>query len=167
MLDLSKNYMAFSTILFTMYVIPKFALVNEKKHFFSEMGSVYKTILPMFGSGMILVYFLRYFLIDLIFPGFDAMAPLFKWQLIGDFIRLIGMVLSYYFISKKLVYYFISTEILSVGLFYIFAHYFIGIYGVEGVVIGHLIRYIVYLLVVLALVFYYVNKTGKGIEPST
>ena len=164
MLDLSKNYMAFSTILFTMYVIPKFAIVNEKKHFFREMGSVYKTILPLFGGGMIMVYFLRYFLIDLIFPGFDAMAPLFKWQLIGDFIRLIGMVLSYYFISKKLVYYFIFTEILSVGLFYIFAHYFIDLYGVEGVVIGHLIRYIVYLFVVLILVYYYVNKTSKEIE---
>ncbi len=161
MLDLSKNYMAFSTILFTMYVIPKFAVVNEKKHFFQEMGNVYKTILPLFGGGMILVYLIRNFLIDLIFPGFDAMEPLFKWQLIGDFIRLIGMVLSYYFISKKLVYFFIFTEVLSVGLFYIFAHYFIGIYGVEGVVIGHLIRYIVYLIVVLILVYYYVNKTNR------
>lgn len=164
MLDLSKNYMAFSTILFTMYVIPKFAVVNEKKHFFLEMGNVYKTILPLFGAGMVLVYFLRYFLIDLIFPGFDAMAPLFKWQLLGDFVRLIGMVLSYYFISKKLVYYFISTEVVSVGLFYLFAHYFIGIYGVEGVVIGHLIRYVVYLVVVLILVFYYINKTNKKTE---
>jgi PST family polysaccharide transporter len=158
MLDLSKNYMAFSTILFTMYVIPKFALVVGRRSFLKEMGHVYKTILPIFGIGMIGVYVFRDFIIDLIFPGFDAMSSLFQWQLMGDFVRLISMVVSYYFISKKLVYHFVFTEILSVGLFYFFAHYFIGLYGVEGVVIGHLIRYCVYLVVVFALVWAYVRK---------
>lgn len=161
MLDLSKNYMAFSTILFTMYVIPKFAIVNQRNEFLSEMGVVYKTIVPLFGVGMILVYFFRDFIIALIFPGFDEMSVLFKWQLLGDFIRLLGMVLSYYFIAKKLVYHFVFTEILSIGLFYLFAHLFIDAYGVEGVVIGHLIRYIVYLVVVLALVLHYVYKMPK------
>ncbi|MEZ4818155.1 MAG: O-antigen translocase [Flavobacteriaceae bacterium] len=160
MLDLSKNYMAFSTILFTMYVIPKFAVINTKQLFFKEMGHVYKTILPLFGFGMLLVYLFKGFIIDLIFPGFDEMSPLFKWQLIGDFVRLIGMVLSYYFISKKLVYHFIFTEILSIGLFYVFARYFIDIYGVEGVVIGHFVRYIVYLLVVFFLVYRYINTNN-------
>lgn len=161
MLDLSKNYMAFSTILFTMYVIPKFAVVHGRLQFFKEMGLVYRTILPIFGLGMIVVYFFRGFIIDLIFPGFDSMSALFKWQLIGDFIRLIGMVMSYYFIARKLVYYFVITEILSVGLFYVFAHYFIDIYGVEGVVIGHMIRYIVYVVVVFLMVWYYLTQQAK------
>jgi len=165
MLDLSKNYMAFSTILFTMYVIPKFALVIGRSSFVREMSHVYKTILPIFGFGMIGVYIFRDFIIDLIFPGFDAMSDLFQWQLMGDFVRLIAMVVSYYFIAKKLVYHFIATEILSVGLFYMFAHYFIDIYGVEGVVIGHMIRYIVYLLVVLVLVWHYVsNEEVKNLK---
>jgi hypothetical protein len=86
------------------------------------------------------------------------MSALFQWQLLGDFVRLIAMVVSYYFIAKKLVYHFVFTEILSVGLFYVFAHYFIDLYGVEGVVIGHLIRYIVYLVVVLGLVWHYVRQ---------
>ena len=161
MLDLSKNYMAFSTILFTMYVIPKFAVVHGRLQFLKEMGIVYRTILPIFGLGMIGVYFCRGFIIDLIFPGFDAMSSLFKWQLVGDFIRLIGMVMSYYFIARKLVYYFVITEILSVGLFYVFAHYFIGQYGVEGVVIGHMIRYVVYVVVVFLMVWYYVSRQAK------
>jgi len=158
MLDLSKNYMAFSTILFTMYVIPKFALVVGRRSFVREMGHVYKTILPIFGLGMLGVYLFRDLIIDLIFPGFDAMSSLFQWQLLGDFVRLIAMVVSYYFISKKLVYHFVITEILSVGLFYLFAHYFIDLYGVEGVVLGHFIRYCVYLIVVFALVWIYVRK---------
>ena len=161
MLDLSKNYMAFSTILFTMYVIPKFALVVGRRSFLREMGHVYKTILPIFGLGMIGVYVFRDFIIALIFPGFDAMSALFQWQLLGDFVRLISMVISYYFIAKKLVYHFVFTEILSVGLFYLFAHYFINLYGVEGVVIGHFIRYCVYLIVVLGLVWQFIHKQEK------
>ena len=161
MLDLSKNYMAFSTILFTMYVIPKFALVVGRRSFLREMGHVYKTILPIFGLGMIGVYVFRDFIIALIFPGFDAMSALFQWQLMGDFVRLISMVISYYFIAKKLVYHFVFTEILSVGLFYLFAHYFINLYGVEGVVIGHFIRYCVYLIVVLGLVWQFIHKQEK------
>lgn len=161
MLDLSKNYMAFSTILFTMYVIPKFALVVGRRSFLTEMGHVYKTILPIFGLGMIGVYVFRDFIIALIFPGFDAMSALFQWQLLGDFVRLISMVISYYFIAKKLVYHFVFTEILSVGLFYLFAHYFINLYGVEGVVIGHFIRYCVYLIVVLGLVWQFIHKQEK------
>lgn len=167
MLDLSKNYMAFSTILFTMYVIPKFALVVGRQSFVREMGHVYKTILPIFGLGMLAVYLFRDIIIDLIFPGFDAMSSLFQWQLLGDFIRLIAMVVSYYFIAKKLVYHFVFTEILSVGLFYLFAHYFINSYGVEGVVIGHLIRYVVYLIVVFALVWHYVHQQEKKDPQST
>lgn len=161
MLDLSKNYMAFSTILFTMYVIPKFALVVGRRSFLTEMGHVYKTILPIFGLGMIGVYVFRDFIIALIFPGFDAMSALFQWQLLGDFVRLISMVISYYFIAKKLVYHFVFTEILSVGLFYLFAHYFINLYGVEGVVIGHFIRYCIYLIVVLGLVWQFIHKQEK------
>jgi PST family polysaccharide transporter len=125
------------------------------------MGHVYKTILPIFGLGMIGVYVFRDFIIALIFPGFDAMSALFQWQLLGDFVRLISMVISYYFIAKKLVYHFVFTEILSVGLFYLFAHYFINLYGVEGVVIGHFIRYCIYLIVVLGLVWQFIHKQEK------
>jgi PST family polysaccharide transporter len=83
------------------------------------------------------------------------MKPLFKWQLIGDFFRLISIVLAHQFFAKKLVKNFIFTEILSLVLFYVFANYLSGIYGVEGVVMGHLFRYIIYLLVVAFLVFRY------------
>lgn len=161
MLDLSKNYMAFSSMLFTMYVIPKFAVIKSKASFLKELGVIYKTLLPIFGLGMILVYLLRNVIIDLIFPGFYEMEPLFKWQLIGDFIRLMGMVLSYQFIAKKQVLNFIFTEILSVGLFVFFAAYLIDSYGVQGVVIGHLIRYVVYLIVVFLLVYRYFAKQAK------
>lgn len=155
---ISKNYMVFSGSIFTLYVLPRFAGIKTKGLFKKELLSIYKTLLPIFGLGMLLVYFLRSYFVDFIYPGFDGMLPLFKWQLLGDFIRLASLVLMHQFLAKKLVRSFIFSEIVSLGLFYLLAHYLVLQYGVEGVVIGHFIRYIVYFAVVLFLVVRYFNK---------
>jgi PST family polysaccharide transporter len=158
---ISKNYMVFSNAIFTLYVLPKFASIHTESDFRKELFSIYKTLLPIFGVGMILVYLFRDLVIQLIYPDFDAMAPLFKWQLMGDFIRLASLVLAHQFLAKKLVRNFIFTEILSLALFYGFAHYLTADYGVEGVVIAHFIRYIIYFLVVFFLVIRYFRNRRK------
>lgn len=155
---ISKNYMVFSGSIFTLYVLPRFAGIKTKGLFKQELLSIYKTLLPIFGLGMLAVYFLRSYFVDFIYPGFDGMLPLFKWQLLGDFVRLASLVLMHQFLAKKLVRSFIFSEIVSLGLFYLLAHYLVQQYGVEGVVIGHFIRYIVYFVVVLFLVVRYFNK---------
>jgi len=161
MTNVSKNYMVFSSAIFTLYVLPKFAGIHSKNDFKTELLNIYKTLLPLFGAGMILIYFLRYFVIQIIYPDFLAMGPLFKWQLMGDFVQLAAVVLGYQFLAKKMVRNFIFTEILSLGLFFGFSYYLAGIYGVEGVVIAHFIRYVIYFFVVLYLVFRYFRKKGE------
>ena len=80
------------------------------------------------------------------------MEPLFKWQLLGDFVRLCALVLAHQFLAKRLVKSFIITEVISLGLFFIFTNVFIGYYGTEGVVIAHFVRYIIYFILVIILV---------------
>ena len=53
---------------------------------------------------------------------------------------------------------FIFTEILSLVLFYFSARYLVNFYGIEGVVMAHLIRSVIMLIVVFYLVFRYFNK---------
>ncbi|VVV01222.1 hypothetical protein FVB9532_02507 [Mesonia oceanica] len=50
------------------------------------------------------------------------------------------------------------TEILSLALFYGFSFYLIPVFGIKGVVIAHLVRYIIYGLVVFFLVMRYLNR---------
>ncbi|MCZ4319708.1 O-antigen translocase [Aequorivita viscosa] len=161
MTNISKNYMVFSSAIFTLYVLPKFASIHNKNDFKSELFNIYKTLLPLFGVGMLLIYFLREYVIMIIYPDFHGMESLFKWQLLGDFVRLAALVLGYQFLAKKMVRNFIFSEVLSLALFYGFAYYFVGIYGVEGVVIAHFLRYIVYFFVVFYLVFRYFKKQQK------
>lgn len=161
MTTLSKNYMVFSGAIFTLYVIPKFSGIYEKNDFVKEVATIYKTLLPMFAVGMLTIYFGRQLFIDYIFVDYTEMEPLFKWQLLGDFMRLLSLVLAHQFFAKKMVRNFIFTEILSLALFYVFANYLSGIYGVEGVVIAHLFRYIIYFFVVLFLVNRFFSKNNK------
>src|SRR5690606_12148700 len=63
---ISKNYMVFSASLFTLYVIPRFSRIYEGGIFIREVFSIYKTLLPLFGLGMLLVYVFRKMIIEII-----------------------------------------------------------------------------------------------------
>ena len=158
---ISKNYMVFASGLFTLYVIPKFTNIYNKEDFKHEVLNIYKTILPIFGLGMLIVYFLRNVIINVIYPDFTGMEPLFKWQLFGDFIRLCALVLAHQFLAKRLVKSFVVTEIISLILFFVLTKVFIQYYGTEGVVIAHLVRYIIYFIVVIFIIKAYYNSNSK------
>jgi len=152
MSNISKNYMVFSSGIFTLYVLPKFATIRTAPGFKKEVLTIYKTILPIFAVGMLLVYVFRDVVIALIYPEFNGMEPLFKWQLLGDFVRLGSLIVAHQFLAKKMVKSFVFTEFLSLGLFYLLSNILIQHYNTEGVVMAHFIRYIVYFGVVLILV---------------
>ncbi|MDO5973563.1 O-antigen translocase [Flavivirga jejuensis] len=150
---ISKNYMVFSSGLFTLYVIPKFARIYEYHLFKKEVLNIYKTILPLFGLGMLLVYLFRNLIIDLVYPNFTGLEPLFRWQLLGDFVRLATLVISHQFLAKKMIKSFVITELISLGLFYFLSKTLVDLYGAEGVVMAHLYRYIIYFGIVVFVVW--------------
>ena len=161
---ISKNYMVFATGLFTLYVLPKFASIHSRHEFKTEVFNIYKTILPIFGLGMILVYLLRNYIIQIIYPEFTGMEPLFKWQLLGDFIRLGALVLSHQFLAKRLVKSFVITEVISLVLFFVLSKIFILQYGTEGIVIAHFVRYIIYFIIVVFVIRAYYNKNNSALR---
>ncbi|WP_299556123.1 O-antigen translocase [Seonamhaeicola sp.] len=160
---ISRNYMAFSSSLFSLYVIPKFARIYSWTSFRIEVTTIYKTLLPLFGLGMLLIYIFKELVIEIVYPNFLGMELLFKWQLLGDFVRLASLVVSHQFLAKKMVRSFILTELMSLGLFYVLSKYLVTIYGVEGVVMAHFYRYIIYFWVVLAIVRnYFINQKNAN-----
>jgi len=164
MLFISKNYMVFSTGLFTLYVIPRFAEIYSTHDFKKEVFYIYKTILPLFAIGMIVIYTFRMLIIDVVYPGFLGMEPLFKWQLSADFVRLSAMVLAHQFLAKKMLISYIITEFVSVILFYVFSKILVEPYGIEGIVMAHLFRYIIYFIVVIIAIWYHFKKQ-KNLYP--
>lgn len=162
---ISKNYMVFISGILALYVLPKFSSITTRSGFKKEVLYVFKSILPLFALGMLGIYMFRDTIIDLIYPKFTGMAVLFKWQLIGDFIRLISMILAYQFLAKKLVKTFIITELISLVCFYVFSMYLIQFYETEGVVIAHFLRYVVYLLSVVFGLYLYFRRNSEVSAP--
>lgn len=147
--SISRIYMQFTAAVFPIYILPVYTKINNTLDFRKEVKKIYKMLLPFLVSGMLVVFLFRELIIKALYTSeFLGMAILFKWQLLGDLIKFVAIVLSYQFIAKKQVGYFIFTEVLSVLMFYGFSVYFIDIYGTEGVVIAHFVRHVLFFLVV-------------------
>ena len=158
--SVSKVYMQFTAAIFPLYILPVYAKISNTIDFRKEVIKIYKMLLPILATGMLLIFVFREFIIKMLYTNeFLGMSSLFKWQLLGDLIKFIAIVLSYQFIAKRQIGYFIFTEVLSVLLFYGFSVYFIDIYGTDGVVIAHFIRYIIFFLAVLFILRH--NFIGK------
>lgn len=156
--SVSKVYMQFTAAIFPLYILPVYSKINNAIDFRKEVLKIYKMLLPLLASGMLLVFIFRKLIIEALYTSeFLGMAGLFKWQLLGDLVKFIAIVLSYQFIAKKQIGYFIFTEVISVLMFYSFSVYFIELYGVEGVVLAHFARYIIYFVII----FFLLRKSLK------
>lgn len=150
MTSISKTYMQFSATIFPLYILPKYSKMTSSLEFRKEVVNIYKLLIPLFAVGMLLVFLFKTWVIQILYTDeFLPMSNLFKWQLLGDLTKLAALIVSYKFLAKREIGYFIFTEVLSVALFFGFSKYFIVTYGTEGIVIAHFLRYLVYFGVVL------------------
>ena len=150
MSSISKIYMQFLLIVFSIYILPKYTEIQFSDAFKKEVKALYKTLLPLVSVGMLVVYLSREFLILTIYnEAFIGMAILFKWQLLADFIRFVANILSFKFLAKSQINYFISTQILGLISYYIFGRFLIVNYGVEGLLMAFFFSNLLYFAVVL------------------
>ena len=150
MVNLSTYYFSFLAGILSVYVLPRFSVIDMVKDFKNELFNIYKVVLPIFGLGFVMVYFLRFTIIQTLFTdAFMAMEILFKWQLLGDFVKLISIILGYHILAKQLWKPFFIIEVASIILFYVLSIICVKKYGFEGISIAHFIRYCIYLIMVL------------------
>lgn len=147
---ISSYYLLFIMSLLSLYILPKMAETNSDSGFRKIVFNFYKTILPIFGIGLLLVYFLRFWIVKIVFSeDFLPMTQLFLWQLVGDFIRVTAIVVSYQLHAKKMVWKFILSDLFLAAITYISSIYLISKIGLEGVTIAYAITWTLYGLVIL------------------
>ena len=155
MSSISKIYMQFLITIFSIYILPKYAKIHFSYAFKKEIKNIYKTLLPLVIIGMLIVYFSREILILLIYnDDFLGMKVLFKWQLLADLVRFIANILSFKFLAKNQVKYFVSTQLIGLVTYCICGHLLINHFFVEGLVIALLISNIIYFILVLYIMRY-------------
>jgi O-antigen/teichoic acid export membrane protein len=144
---ISSYYLLFVTTILTIYYLPK--LIKAQNNFDTKMVfyDYYKYILSVFIIGTIIIYFSRFFIINLLFTkDFQPVNDLFFWQLIGDIFKVASFILAFNFFAKKLTKAFILTEIVSLIILYLLSIYFLNQYGIQGIVIAYAIENIIYFI---------------------
>lgn len=158
MIRLSGGYLMLVTTTLGVYYLPKLselsAIVDIKK----EIYLGYKFIFPFALLGALSIYFLRDWIITILFTdSFLPMRDLFLWQMIGDCLKIGSWMLAYLMLSKAMTKLFIITEIIFastlVGLTYVCTKLF----GFAGVSIAYLLNYALYWLVMSLFVFKGIN----------
>ncbi|MCP2027241.1 PST family polysaccharide transporter [Flavobacterium sp. HSC-32F16] len=150
MTRISSYYLLFVSTILTVYFLPKLSKAQDNDETKSIFWQFYKTIFPFFCLGLIVIYFSRYFIIQLLFTKeFLPVTTLFFWQLIGDVFKAASLILGYQFFAKKLTKAFIISELFSLGTLYFLSLLFVNYYGTEGMVMAQALDNFLYFVVLV------------------
>ncbi len=152
MLRISNFYLLFVATALSLYYLPKLATLTTDKAFFKEVKNYYKTLMPLFLLGLIVVYFLRklivhYFLTDAFMPT----TTLFVYQLAADFFKVASLAFTYQFLAKKMLWQYVFTELFFVGIFYVLTHFVLSTEQLDFVVKAYFYTYVLYYFLILFL----------------
>ncbi|BAO54162.1 O-antigen translocase [Nonlabens marinus] len=149
---ISGYYMLFVTTLISLYVLPQLSKDFSSRVYRSTVTHFYKTILPLVALGLVAIYLSRELIVSFLFTEeFVDMIPMFKWQLAGDFIKIITTVLAFRFIAINDLKRYLIAEVVSLSTFYIANYFMIRYYGNNGTVIAYLVSYLCYGIALLLL----------------
>lgn len=147
---ISGFYMMFISTLITFYFLPELTKAKSLDKERKLTLAFYKGIIPVFGLGLILIYFSRNFIIQvLLTKEFEMVSELFLWQLLGDFFRALSLILGIRFYAKKIMKGYFVTEIISFAILFVSSLVLISKLGNEGAVLAYAITYILYFIVLL------------------
>ncbi|MGE0052417.1 MAG: O-antigen flippase, partial [Arcobacter sp.] len=95
------------------------------------------------------IYLLKEYVLIIAFSvKFMPMIELFKWQLIGNIIKIASWLFSYLMLAKAMTKIFISTEILFSFSFVVISIFFINNFGLIGVTYAFTLNYVLYFFAV-------------------
>lgn len=147
---ISNMYLMVITTALSAYYLPRLSEIQVKSELREELKSGYKIIIPIVTALALCVFVLKDFIIWLLFStDFKPMAELFKWQLIGDVIKITAWLLSYLMLARAMITVFIVTEILFATSFAVFSIYFVELFGFVGLSYAFAMNYAIYLLVMI------------------
>ena len=149
---ISENYLLFASSLVLLIVLPK---LSEKNALLKKVvWDFYKSVIPFFILFLIIIFSFKKFIVLLFFSDeFLPMLTLFKWYLLGDIFRVLGVVLAANFFAKRNILGYILTDMFLAVIMCFSTIALIKYYGLDGGGLAYLISYVAYFIVLL-FVFY-------------
>jgi polysaccharide transporter, PST family len=147
---ISSMYMMIVTTSLSVYYLPRLSEIKDNSELKREILNGYKIILPIVSVLALGIYTFRELVIEIAFTEkFMPMLELFKWQLVGDVIKISSWILSYIMLAKAMTRVFIYTEIGFSILFIFLSIVFIDNFGLIGITYAFCINYFMYLIMMI------------------
>ncbi|WP_312470518.1 O-antigen translocase [Neobacillus sp.] len=146
---ISDTYLMLITMTLSIYYLPRLSEIKDDFLLRKEILSGYKIIIPVLTVMLILIYFLKDFIIIILYSNeFLEMKQLFLFQLIGDFFKIASWLISFNMVVKEMTKHVIMTELFYSFTFTTLSIVFIKYFGLIGVTYSYSITYILYFFMV-------------------
>ena len=147
---ISHMYLMVITTSFSVYYLPRLSEIQDRYGLKREIIKAYAVIVPMLLAGFTAIWFLRFFVIRLLFtPEFMPMEKLFGWQMLGDFFKICSWLLAYLMLAKAKTALYVTTEIGFSLLYLTLGFLLVKVNGVVGLNQAYLINYVVYTFIMV------------------
>jgi polysaccharide transporter, PST family len=147
---ISSMYLMVVTTSLSVYYLPRLSEITDNSELKKEIFNGYKIILPIVIILAIGIYLFRELVVYIAFTEkFMPMLELFKWQLIGDVIKIASWLLGYVMLAKAMTRVFIYTEIGFSISFVLLSIVFIDNFGLIGITYAFSLNYLLYLVLVI------------------
>lgn len=142
---ISEIYLMLVTTTLSVYYLPRLAEIRTAPELKAEIFKVYRFVLPIVIVGAVSMFFLRDFIIQVLFTNeFLPMRELFAWQLTGDVIKIGSWILAYIMLGRAMVKAFVFMEIGFALLFILLSWGFVDQFGLVGVPMAYAVNYVFY-----------------------
>lgn len=146
---ISEVYLGVLTIALSTYYLPRLSKITGREQIRSEILQTSKVIIPIVAVLAITVYFLRDFVISVLFTAqFKPARDLFAIQLAGDVIKMASWLFAYPMLSTGATKVFVTTEIVFSVIFVGLTFIMVRIVGLQGATWAFTINYLLYFFVV-------------------
>ena len=160
-MKLSGAYIGFFSTFLAFYFVPKVSSSNEKKIIkeISFKTMAYVALMFFIGSSIFFV-FREKFIVVLLSKDFIELKDLLKYQLIGDFFRVMAYVIGFVLIAKAAIFLSILAEFVQNFLFFGLVHLFSHNMSIDKLMKIYAVNYFAYFTVCLIGLLMYVKNNG-------
>jgi O-antigen/teichoic acid export membrane protein len=153
---ISTMYLMVVTTALSIYYLPRLSEIDNRAELKLELINGYKLVIPIVMLLSYLIFIFKDLIVSMLFTNdFVPMTALFKWQLMGDVVKLGSWLLGYVLIAKAMIKVIVITEIVFSITFCVFSYFFTSIYGLEGMSMAHFSNYTLHFFTMLLIVLRY------------
>ena len=149
---ISGMYLMVITSSFGVYYLPRLSELETRAELRHEIFKAYKVIVPILIAGFSAIYFLREFVIYVLFTKeFQPMERLFIWQLASDFFKIASWLLAFLMVAKSMTKTYIATDILFPAFHVGLSFLMMKTNGVVGITQSSFVSNVLYLITMMVI----------------